>query len=164
MAQKSPSYGSKIPLWIGRQGWREGITRFTEGTCLGWRTAPHANFTDSVESSKVPVSRHGGKTAYGRQNTRSFAIISRRIAPPDEKWGKSSKCRARLPPRPTSKPPPFRQPHLPVLVGITRRYGTRRAAGRPRCAARRTTDARKGSGASSAAPRRRRGSRGPCPR
>ena len=33
VAQKSPPCGSKIPLWIGRQGWREGITRFTEGTC-----------------------------------------------------------------------------------------------------------------------------------
>ena len=53
-AQKSPPCGSKIPLWIGRQGGRGGIARFTEGTCgpLASRpgdgsAAPHANFTDS---------------------------------------------------------------------------------------------------------------------
>ena len=89
-----PLRASKIPLGTGRQGWRGGIARFTEGTCGSLASRPrdgpaalHANFTDSVVSGKAPVSRRDGKTIHGRQNPRHFAIISRRLAPLDEKWG-----------------------------------------------------------------------------
>ena len=52
--------------------------------------ALHANFTDSVVAGNAPVSRRDGKTVHGRQNPRHLAIISRRLAPLDEKWEKSS--------------------------------------------------------------------------
>ena len=50
-----------------------------------------------VESGKAAVSRRDSKTVHSRQNPRSFAIISRRIAPLDEKWGKSSEIGWSLP-------------------------------------------------------------------
>ena len=43
-----------------------------------------------AEAGKALEPRRDGKTAHNLQQTRYLAIISRRLAPLNEKWGKSS--------------------------------------------------------------------------
>lgn len=49
-----------------------------------------------AEAGKALEPRRDGKTAHNLQQPRYLAIISRRLAPLNEKWGKSRKARGTL--------------------------------------------------------------------